>query len=196
MIQQVKEWGEIIINWETANRYKLMDINKNEIGFVAERHKGLMTTLGRQFLRSHRPFSVDIFNESKKSVLHLSRKFFFFFSNMFIETNEGVRVGAVRRRFGILNKKYDLCDEYGRVFATVKSPFWKIWTFPIIDRSGKVQGAISKKWGGVLKEVFTDADCFLLDYGQGAWTDNQRAVLLATAISIDFDFFEDNNSRN
>ena len=111
---------------------------------------------------------------------------------MHIATAEGARLGSVHRRFALLSKKYDLQDQNGAVFASVKSPIWRIWKFPILDAVGAEKGCISKKWGGLLKEAFTDADCFLVDYGQGMWSDNQKAVILATAISIDFDFFEDN----
>ena len=58
-----------------------------------------------------------------------------------------------------------------------------------------VQGqtaTISKKWGGALREVFSDADTFRIEFGTASWTEEQRAVLLAAAISIDFDFFENN----
>ncbi len=54
-------------------------------------------------------------------------------------------------------------------------------------------GAISKKWQGFIKEGFTDADRFLVDFGsEQEWTLSERAVLLCAAISIDFDFFENN----
>ena len=196
VVQQVKEWGEIIVNWETVNRYRILDAQENEVGFVAERYQGFLTTIGRQVLRSHRPFKVDIFNATRQVVVHLSRSFFFFFSDMLVATPQGITIGNIRRRFAIFSKKYDLCDDRGVVFATVKSPIWRIWKFPILDIHGNERGSISKKWGGILKEVFTDADQFFVDYGQQPWTDNQRTVILATAISIDFDFFEDNTRRN
>ncbi len=104
----------------------------------------------------------------------------------------GDRVGSIHRRFGILYKKYDLKDRMGRLFATVSSPRWRLWTFPIKDLSGEVCATVSKRWGGGLREVFTDADTFRIDFGTHAWTPEQRAILFALALSIDFDFFENN----
>ena len=52
--------------------------------------------------------------------------------------------------------------------------------------------AVSKRWGGVLREAFTDADTFRVDFGSNGFSAQQRAVIFAAAISIDFDFFEKN----
>ena len=61
-----------------------------------------------------------------------------------------------------------------------------------MDDSGQERGKVAKKWGGALREVFTDADAFLVDFSDHSWTSAQRAVIFAAAISIDFDFFENN----
>ena len=63
------------------------------------------------------------------------------------------------------------------------------------DGQGNEVARISKKWSGLLKEYFTDTDNFMVEFGTKAWSAAQRAVIVATAISIDFDFFE-NNNRN
>ena len=44
-----------------------------------------------------------------------------------------------------------------------------------------------------LKEMFTDSDNFIIEFGNRPWTAQNRATILAAAISIDFDFFENNN---
>ena len=61
-----------------------------------------------------------------------------------------------------------------------------------MDLQGKKVANIAKKWGGALREVFTNADAFLIDYGAANWKAHERAVIFAAAISIDFDFFEQN----
>jgi uncharacterized protein YxjI len=191
-IQQKKNWAEIIVDFETANRYAVMDEQKNIVGMIAENGKGFMHILKRWFFRSHRGFEATAVNIDGSIVLTLARKFFFFFSDLNV-TYGHQPIGSVNRRFGIIYKKYDLRDTTGQTFATIKSPIWRLWTFPILDNRGLVQGAeVSKKWGGALKEVFTDADTFRVDFGAGGFTAQQRALIFAAAISIDFDFFEKN----
>jgi uncharacterized protein YxjI len=195
-IQQKKEWTEILIDWETKNRYAVMDGDRNVLGAVAERAGGFLDVLRRGFLRSHRGFEVDVLDPGGAPILNLSRKFFFFFSDLEVRSGDGRKLGSVHRRFGILYKKYDLKDESGTCFATIKSPLWRLWTFPVLDRTGNQRSTISKRWGGALREIFTDADTFMVDYGSGQWREGQKAVIFAAAISIDFDFFENNQGSD
>ena len=123
-----------------------------------------------------------------------AQPFFWLFSDLTISDPSGKIHGIAHRRFSFINKKYDLVDERGRLIATIKSPFWRLWQFPIQDPSGKPWGLISKKWGGVLKEVFTDADTFKIDFPPGC-SANEKALILGTAFTIDLDFFEENVRR-
>ena len=194
-IRQKKEWAEIIVDWETSNNYEVFDSANNSLGRIAERAGGFGHFVKRWFFRSHRAFEIDVFNLAGKSLLHLSRSFFFFFSDLAVTNGAGRKFGNVKRRWGWISKKYDLHDETGQVFARISSPIWKLWTFPVTDNMGRETAVISKKWGGVFREFLTDADTYGIDFSKGQFSESQRAVLFAAAISIDFDFFE-NNSKD
>jgi uncharacterized protein YxjI len=194
-VSQKKEWGEILVGYESANKYVVMDEGHSQLGAFFEEGKGFISFIARFLLRSHRPLQVAVLELTGEKVLHLSRRFFFFFSDLEIKGKSGQSIGSVHRRFGIFYKKYDLKDNSGMVFATIKSPFWRLWTFPIFDqRTGQANGEISKKWGGVVKEMFTDTDTFRVSFGQG-YSAVQRTVIFAASVSIDFDFFEENANR-
>jgi uncharacterized protein YxjI len=140
---------------------------------------------------------MELMDNAGETLLRLSRNFFWFFSDLTIARPSGEVLGSVHRRFGFIHKKYDLRDASGRLFATVSSPIWRLWTFPIIGTSGQSHGAeVAKKWGGALREIFTDADTFRVNFGSGSWSEAERAVILACAISIDFDFFENNQGSS
>lgn len=191
-VQQKKNWAEIIVDFETANRYAVMDEQKNILGMVAENGSGFFHIIKRWIFRSHRGFEASVVDNNGQVILSLARSFFFFFSDLFVTCGDS-KVGSIHRRFGIINKKYDLRGPNGETFATIKSPIWRLWTFPVLDVKGIHKDAsISKKWGGALQEVFTDADTFRVDFGNGHFTADQRALIFAAAISIDFDFFEKN----
>ena len=196
IIRQIKEWAEIIINFESRNKYEIQSPSGEKLGYIVERDGGLLDTLKRVFLRSHRPLEIDILSNDGGNVYHLSRKFFFLFSDLNVADRDGQKLGSIHRRFGILYKKYDICDKYGNPFAHIQAPIWRLWTFPISNKTGQSIGVISKKWQGLLREAFTDADSFLVDYGKGAWQTSQKIVILCAAVSIDFDFFEDNQGNN
>lgn len=191
-VRQKKEWAEIVIDLETVNKYEVLDESGAQVGFILEKGGGITAWLKRVILRSHRPFEVDVLDGSSSGMLRLTRSFFFFFSDLSVLTPEGERLGSVHRRFGIIYKKYDLKDSTGQIFARIQSPFWRLWTFPIRTAHGTEAGSIAKRWGGGLREIFTDADTFRIDFSQADWTLAQRAVIFAAAVSVDFDFFENN----
>lgn len=197
-LQQRQELLEAFTSFETANTYDIMSDQGYHVGHVVERDEGgFMSALWRSVLKSHRGFVADVIEPNGRPVLHLSRDAFFFFSDLHVTSAEGHRLGSIQRRFGFMYKKFDLRDETGQIFARVQSPPWRLWKFPVIDaRSGQQVAEINKKWSGALREMFTDADSFWIDFGQQPWTPSQRAVLFATAVSIDFDFFEDNESSS
>ncbi len=192
-IRQRKEWVEILVSWETGNKYEILSSTRETLAYVVERRGGFGRMLLRGILRSHRSMEVDVFGPDRATrLLHFSRPFFWFFSDLEVRTAEGDRQGSVHRRWGRLHKIYDLRDEAGVVFARIESPIWRLWTFPIVGTRSR----ITKKWGGGLREVFTDADTFLVDFAGESWTRAQRAVILAAAISIDFDYFENNQGSS
>ena len=103
------------------------------MGYIAENSGGFWGTMGRLFLRSHRPMEIHVWNKQKQKILTLKRPFFWFFSDLTVADSEGKILGHVYRKFGILYKKYELCDERGKLFARIVSPLWKLWTFPVFD---------------------------------------------------------------
>lgn len=192
-IQQVKEWGEILTGFETSNKYELLGARGEKIGRLAEEGSGIFHFLKKQILRSHRPMTIRVWDNAGNVFLTLERPFFWFFSDLYVQDDQGKRIGQVRRRFGVIFKKYDLLEPRGVIFGRIKAPIWRLWTFPILDKRDQEVGVVSKKWGGVLKEVFTDSDKFGIHFPD--WQGDQRLIALACAISIDLDFFED-NQRN
>ena len=40
MISQIVEWAEIIIDYETRNKYRIYDLDQRPLGYIFERGKG------------------------------------------------------------------------------------------------------------------------------------------------------------
>jgi uncharacterized protein YxjI len=191
-VRQRKEWAEILIDWESQNQYAVFDRDQRELGFVVEKAGGFLDLLKRGLFRSHRPFEIGVFETGGALLFHLSRAFFFIFSSLSVEDDHCRSLGRVERRFGLLHRNYDLHDDAGQRFARIRGPRWRIWTFPVSDERGQKEALISKRWSGGFRELFSDADTFMIDFCGGDWSEVQRIVIFAAAISIDFDFFEDN----
>ncbi len=194
-IRQIKEWGEILIGYEGSNKYELLNDQGQKIGFIAEQSSGIFKLLIRSLFKSHRPLDVRIYDKNGSEVIVMDRPFYFFFSTMFVHDRTGRKIGTIDQKFAIFRKRYELKDHLGNAFAKIDSGFFSFFNFHIESlKDGRSLGHIQKKWGNLLKEIFTDSDTFGVDISNDL-TEEQKAIVLATAISVDFDYFEDNNAR-
>ena len=197
IIQQKKEWTEILTGLETCNKYEILSENAEPLGFVAEEGSGFRQFIKRMFLRAHRPFTISIFDKDQKPVIRVRRPWFWIWSSTFVEDPSGRPMGAINRRFKLLGRRFDILDSAGQLIAGVEAGLFRIWTFDLLDASGTKIGTITKKWSGLLKEVFTDTDRFvlLLDGPTAPSNDDVKAAILGAALALDFDYFEDNQNR-
>ena len=101
---------------------------------------------------------------------------------------EGRHLGSVKREFSLLEKKFKVMDAQGGELYGIRAPILHPWTFKI-SKGGVESGEIVKKWSGLGKEAFTDADNFSVTFPQGADGD-QKAVLLGALFLIDMVYFE------
>ena len=73
--------------------------------------------------------------------------------------------------------------------AEVEGPLFRPNTF-MVRQQGEEIARITKQWSGLLREGFTDADAFRVEFFGQARDQNTCLLILATAFSIDLDFFE------
>lgn len=192
-IKQKKELLEVFTGFESRNKYEIYSPNRRLVGYLAEQGKGFGQTLLRWILGSHRGFTAMVFDPERKPLLTLTRPFYWFFSTMEVQAPDGRLLGRVHRRFAVLRKKYDLEDARGRVFAHIETDILSLWRFPLYDSGKRLRGEIAKKWSGGLKEIFTDTDSFVVDLAASEWGDDEIRIAFATAVSVDFDWFENNS---
>jgi len=71
-------------------------------------------------------------------------------------------------------------------------PMLRPWTFDVIV-GGTASGQIQKKWSGLLKEGFSDADNFGVTL-RPQFDARQKALILGAVFLIDFVHFENRGS--
>lgn len=190
---------EIFSDFESSNKYEICDGATGEpLGFAAEKNNGISGFLKRTILNTRRPFDVVVTNTQGKASYYLKRPFYFFFSTLFVSDDRGKPLGTIERRFKILGKRYDFYDRRRKLMLQVRAPLFSFYSFPLTNLNGIKIGEITKKWrgfnlSGMLTEGLTDADTFLVDFGNSPWTGEQRALIVSAAISVDFDYFERKN---
>ncbi|KAJ8115456.1 hypothetical protein OPT61_g2907 [Boeremia exigua] len=75
VIQRQLEMMNVLMGFEQANRYVIMDPHGNHIGYLAERDHGLGNVVARQMFKTHRSFTTHVFDKEEKEVLRFHRPF-------------------------------------------------------------------------------------------------------------------------
>jgi hypothetical protein len=71
VVQRQLEIMNVLIGFEQANKYVIMDPQGNHIGFIAERELGAGNMMARQMFRTHRSFTAHVFDKFEKEVLRV-----------------------------------------------------------------------------------------------------------------------------
>ncbi|QPG77286.1 hypothetical protein FOA43_004694 [Brettanomyces nanus] len=126
---------------------------------------------------------------------------------------DGLVIGESVQNWHLWRRRYDLFEsvmstderenesflQFGRIDAGLLS-----WDFPVKNKNGEVVGAVSRNFSGLFREMFTDTGVYVVRmdpisfqgmenyYGAvapEALTLDEKAVMLANSVSIDFDYF-------
>ncbi|SCU77555.1 LAME_0A01486g1_1 [Lachancea meyersii CBS 8951] len=107
-----------------------------------------------------------------------------------------------RRRYELFQRDNEAGDSFTQ-FSQIDAPFLS-FEFPLMDEEGKIMAGVDRNWVGLGREIFTDTGVYIVRMDstrsfQGVYPPenlseqvlnlDQRAVLLANAVSIDFDYF-------
>lgn len=187
MVVQRRELAELL-GIETRNKYSI-EANGMKVGFAAEQGKGGLAFLARMIAGHWRTFEIHFFDEARQLALRALHPFRFFFQRLEVSAADGRLLGCIQQRFAIFSKRFDVLDASGRLLLTVSSPLWRPWTFEF-QRDGRPLARVEKKWSGLLREAFTDADRFRIAFDSAELTLDERSLVLAAAIFIDVQYFE------
>ncbi len=184
VIRQQIEQMEIFTPFETANRYGVYTAGGTQLMHAYEESGGI----SRQFAGSRRALSIHVVEGDGAPVLHASRDFFWFRSHLRVDAG-GRRIGALNRVFGF-GRKLALVDSEGHEITRIASGFTHPNTFIAEDEDGHEIARVTKEWSGFGREMFTDADTFVVQFTDGSADNDFRLLMLASAFAIDLDFFE------
>jgi uncharacterized protein YxjI len=151
------------------------------------------STLARWFLKAYRPFTISVLDRDGTPVLQVRRPFRFYFHRADVVDGEGKLLGSIEKRFSVLRRNYAVFDGSGQEAFQLYGPLLHPWTFEI-RQGGQEVGKITKKWSGLLKEGFTDADDFGVKFPAG-WDIRLKALFLGAVFLIDFVHFEDKGNN-
>jgi hypothetical protein len=75
IVQRQLEMMNVLMGFEQANRYVIMDPSGNHIGYLAEQEHGIGNAVARQMFKTHRSFTTHVFDREEKEILRFHRPF-------------------------------------------------------------------------------------------------------------------------
>lgn len=193
-VRQRKRWLEILTSLDARNTYVVYDDAGNPVFNVEEQGSGFRALMKRAFLSILRPFTSHVEDLTTGShLLTLRRPFRFYFHRLEVSDGDSRPVGAIQRRWTWFRRKYIVEDAQGKELAILFGPILRPWTFKVLMPGSDAEiGLIQKKWSGLMKEMFTEADNFWVSYDQVP-DPALRALLFSATVLIDIVHFERRN---
>jgi uncharacterized protein YxjI len=188
-VRQKKRWLEILLSFEVKNTYEVFDEQGAPALRVREQGAGIWSLLKRLFLGTMRPFRVLVTDVGTgQALLELHRPFRFVFHRLEVRTAQGESIGAIQKKWSWIRRIYHVESQAGHTVAELFGPLLKPWTFEI--RTGdRAVGLVQKRWSGLGKEMFTDADNFGVDLANVS-DPRLKVLAFAAVVLIDIVHFE------
>jgi len=202
-VKQKVEMLEALCGCETKNKYKIKN-TQGQVIFTAKEDTDCCT---RNCCGPNRPFDLIIRDASEREVIHLTRPlacnsccFPCCLQSIEVFSPPGSLVGKIEQVWTLCSPEFVIKDASGNVVLTIEGPFCTYSfcgdvEFKILSKDGTTQvGKISKKWSGLLREAFTDADNFGINFPMDLDV-RMKAVMLGACFLIDFMFFEKSQNQ-
>uniref|UniRef100_A0A8C2J920 Phospholipid scramblase n=1 Tax=Cyprinus carpio TaxID=7962 RepID=A0A8C2J920_CYPCA len=200
LVQQKVELAEVILGWETNNKYTVKNSMGQQVFFVAEEND----CCNRQFCGPLRSFVLHVQDNMGQEVMTLTRPlkcgsccFPCCLQELEIQSPPGSPIGYVIQNWHPFLPKYTILNEKKEAVLKILGPFCSCRccadvNFDVlsVDESTKV-GRIAKQWTGMVREAFTDADNFGISFPMDLDV-KIKAALFGACFLIDFMFFEHN----
>ena len=159
--------------FDPHSQQKIMECREPDLGFFS---KLLRFTDYKRFT----PFNVVVSTPEGQKVLSVRRGVSIFLSKVEVLDESDRVVGFFKQKFFSIGGKFDVLDAQEQVACTLKGK-WTSWDFRFVQGSAEL-AAVSKKWAGLGKELFTSADNYMLSIDPGVPANDQRRLLIVAAV--------------
>jgi uncharacterized protein YxjI len=189
IVKQETELANVLLSFDSANKYAIFGENGEQLGTAAEESGGFGGMILRQLFANMRSLKLHIYDTQNQEIATGNKPFRF----MFQEITGSVAdqpMGRSRRRFKMLKRKYTI-DVGGVDTFDIESSVFQLGSLTFnVTKGGVHVATISKKWRGMLTEMFTQADSFSIQFHDADLTLQERITLFFTLFLIDYDVFE------
>jgi len=175
-----------------SNEYQVLDQSGQDLGKVKERVSGGAAILRFFINKAMLPFKLEIVDTNEQVQATISRGFTFFMSKIQVTMPDGSHPFFIKQKFTFLKSNFQILDHQNQKIGEITGD-WKAWNFLITDISGREIGRVNKKWAGALKEIFTDADKYVVTFEKQDMEYHKKVAIVSAAITIDMVLKEKKN---
>jgi uncharacterized protein YxjI len=174
-----------------ASTYDLLDADTSApIGIAREEPPGMAKYLRLVMDNRWLPTEVNVYErEGAPPVLSIHRGVALFRPRVHVRAG-GRDLGYFQAKALSIGPSFRIFDAQEQEIGTVKGD-WKGWNFQVLGAGGEELGRVTKKWAGLAKELFTNADTYVISISDRAAGQRDVAhLLLAAGLAIDTVFKE------
>uniref|UniRef100_A0A914URN6 Phospholipid scramblase n=1 Tax=Plectus sambesii TaxID=2011161 RepID=A0A914URN6_9BILA len=200
--------AEVFTGWETNNKYVVRNSMGQQVYYAFEETDVCM----RMCCGKNREFTIHVVNNYNQEVMKIYRPFKCFAGccwcaaldccahETFIEAPVGVPIGSVRQLPTGCTFDYAIRDAAGETQLIIDGPCLMCRCcadveFPVYTKDKQMRvGCVTKQWGGLVKEMVTNADNFGITFPLDLDV-KTKATLMGAMFLIDFMVFEDRNKN-
>jgi len=170
---------------EINNEYAIFDANGTQLGAVRQVGQSKLRKVLRvvssvdQFLTT----KLEVSDITDGVILQLTRPAKFLKSKVVVSDGTGKEIGRIVQQNMIGKIKFSL-EAGDRTLGSINAENWRAWDFNIQDAQGTEVARIQKKWEGIVKNVFTTADNYVVNIPKPL-SDPLRSLVIAAALSVD-----------
>jgi hypothetical protein len=136
VVQRQLEMMNVLLGFEQANRYVIMDPHGNHIGYLAEQDHGIGSAIARQMFRTHRSFTTHVFDREEKEVLRFHRPFSWISSRIRVYDAVGQNADAYSHSVALQGTSAQ---------SIVNQTSASVSTLPLSEM--RIIGAAEQEWG-------------------------------------------------
>jgi uncharacterized protein YxjI len=170
--------------FELRNEYRLFDQSGAQIGSVRQIRQGLVALVARigTDWDIALPVRLEVRDAGAGVVLELYKPWLRLAVD--VTDSSGVPMGSIRKKVRIGKARFVLLDASGNEVGEVKAQNWRAKDFTVRDGNGHVIAQVTKKWRGLARELFTDADTYVVELQPQA-LDPVRSLAFGAALAVD-----------
>jgi uncharacterized protein YxjI len=194
IVRQDVEWSQVLVGWNARNHYAVRDLNHRLVLYVGETGEGWGDSLVRNFW-PFRQVCLEMMTPGGIVALLVRRRWRGWMARLEVEAWDGRLLGVIQQRWRWFRRYFEVLEPSGEISATIEGGIWRPWTYPVTSREGVEVAVIRKRWSGLARQVFTNADEFGIELRPALTDARLRQMLLAATISIDLVAYEDRQER-